>query len=387
MSVVVSPKAIILLENSNNVVFEAVIHNTCNYIEEHHFTIPGNRTKYKREIKVAIKPGQYTFQFEGAEIHVEYRNVGHTLSVEGHTKYHKELEITSNENRIDLLKEFIDDSVTFYNLHVLEKCKESDKLNLFLWDGDYWGSIKKKSKRSIDTVCYADNLHIKLLDEVSTFLTEETEKEYFDYGIPYKYNVLLEGYPGTGKTSLVSAIASELDLNIATLTFDQQMTDKCFFQALNLIPDGSILLLEDIDVLFKDRKENDTQKSALTFSGLLNALDGINSVHKLIVFMTTNYCCNLDNALKRPGRVDNKVHFGYSDKAQVQQMFNKFLGTRVDCFTEFYKHIKHYKLTSAILQKYLFENRNEPNLLTNIDDIKKVAESQKYDGGVVDMYS
>lgn len=228
---------------------------------------------------------------------------------------------------------------------------------------------------------------MNLLNDIKEFLTEGTEKEYNDYGMPYKFNVLLEGYPGTGKTSLATAIASELDLNIATLTFDTTMTDKCFFQALNIIPENSILLLEDIDVLFKDRKENDTMKSALTFSGLLNALDGISSAHKQIVFMTTNYSCNLDSALKRPGRVDKCIHFGYSDKEQIEQMFNKFLGDRENCFDEFYKQIKRYDLTSAILQKYLFENRKEMDLLKNINDIKVIAKEQNYDGATENLYS
>ena len=42
----------------------------------------------------------------------------------------------------------------------------------------------------------------------------------------------------------------------------------------------------------------------LTFSGLLNAIDGVTSTEGRIVFMTTNYVDRLDPALIRPGRVD-----------------------------------------------------------------------------------
>ena len=42
----------------------------------------------------------------------------------------------------------------------------------------------------------------------------------------------------------------------------------------------------------------------LTFSGLLNAIDGVTSTEGRIVFMTTNYPERLDAALIRPGRVD-----------------------------------------------------------------------------------
>ena len=80
------------------------------------------------------------------------------------------------------------------------------------------------------------------------------------------------------------------------------MNDKSLFRALKCMPEKTILLLEDIDVLFKERKENDNFKSSLSFSGLINGLDGCGSVNKQIIFMTTNYVCNLDCALKRPGR-------------------------------------------------------------------------------------
>ena len=44
----------------------------------------------------------------------------------------------------------------------------------------------------------------------------------------------------------------------------------------------------------------------VTFSGLLNALDGVASSEERIIFMTTNHLEHLDNALIRPGRVDVK---------------------------------------------------------------------------------
>ncbi len=44
--------------------------------------------------------------------------------------------------------------------------------------------------------------------------------------------------------------------------------------------------------------------NALTFSGFLNAIDGVRSQEGRIIIMTTNYKEKLDPALLRPGRVD-----------------------------------------------------------------------------------
>ena len=65
-------------------------------------------------------------------------------------------------------------------------------------------------------------------------------------------------------------------------------------RALRRLPKKAIFVLEDIDVLFKERKENDNYKSMISFSGLLNSLDGMAFKDDLITIMTTNYECNLD---------------------------------------------------------------------------------------------
>ena len=78
---------------------------------------------------------------------------------------------------------------------------------------------------------------------------------------------------------------------------------------MSYFPKNSILLLEDIDSLFVERKANDSNKSLVSFSGILNVLDGMGRKSGLITFMTTNYKENLDKALIRPSRVDFQMNF------------------------------------------------------------------------------
>ena len=53
-----------------------------------------------------------------------------------------------------------------------------------------------------------------------------------------------------------------------------KMTDESFRTLLNLANKKSILLLEDVDAAFtKERKGK--KGSQLTFSGVLNAIDGV----------------------------------------------------------------------------------------------------------------
>jgi chaperone BCS1 len=198
-----------------------------------------------------------------------------------------------------------------------------------------------------------------------------SEDEYLDKGIPYKRNYLLEGLPGTGKTSLIFAIASYLDMDLCVLNFSGNLDDINFMDAVSNMNDKSILVLEDIDCIFGDRKNETNTRSGISFGGILNVLDGIGRKHKLITFMTTNYVDRLDDALIRAGRIDYKLKFDYSNKEQAKHMYSKLIngGNDDDC-KKFIDKIKKCKYTPATLQKYLFKHRDK-DIETILDDIEE----------------
>jgi len=133
-----------------------------------------------------------------------------------------------------------------------------------------------------------------------------------DKGVPYRRGYLLYGPPGTGKTSFTQAIAGELKLNICYLNLSNgNMDDDGLNRALNNAPSQSIILLEDIDGIFVARESvNQGREGGVSFSGLLNALDGVRSQEGRILFMTTNHREKLDPALMRPGRADFHAYLG-----------------------------------------------------------------------------
>jgi chaperone BCS1 len=71
---------------------------------------------------------------------------------------------------------------------------------------------------------------------------------------------------------------------------------------------------------------NFSYQSGVTFSGLLNALDGVASGEERIVFMTTNHLSRLDPALVRPGRVDLIQLLDDAQPDQAAQLFARFYG-------------------------------------------------------------
>lgn len=62
----------------------------------------------------------------------------------------------------------------------------------------------------------------------------------------------------------------------------------------------------------------------MTFSGFLNALDGVASGEERIVFLTTNHLSRLDPALIRPGRVDLSELIDDASPVQARNLFTRF---------------------------------------------------------------
>jgi len=331
--------------------------------------------------------GSYKIPFETHEINITVLEPTDKPIYDG--TYHNYMDICLEGNNKELLTRFIEKSVKYYNENIRQRGRDTDEISIYIWD-EYWDILHKQKKRSLNTLYFEDTFLKKVTMKFESFLKKETEDKYSKLGIPYKMNVLFEGYPGTGKTSLIYGLASHFDMNIAILHFDKEISDTVFLRALKRLPENTVLILEDIDVLFKERKENDNNKSLLTFSGLINCLDGIATPYKLITLMTTNYKCNLDKALLRPGRIDYSLNFKYATKHQIQKMFNAFYPQFEDKFQDFYKKIKMFNITTATLQQYLFGYMDEDSyeiLNENIHELEEMSKIHKYDDMNLNIYS
>lgn len=347
-----------------------------------------NQIKYKNHLmRIKIeKVGEVNDEYAHAqvfptEVDIYLTNVDPELkkdeNLEDHEFYHK------------IIDEFINDAKEYYHEKVLDLDTGDSKLITIHMFDEYWETLCRREPRNIDTV-HLDGMETETLEYIKKFLLPETKKSYKEKGIPYKKNILMEGYPGTGKTSLIFAIASELKYNVAFLNFNKDVDDNAFMRAIRRLPKNSILVLEDIDVLFKERKDNDSHKHIITFSALLNTLDGLAFKQDMITIMTTNYECNLDSALKRPGRVDKVIHFDFAQESQVKNMFSKFFPDNMKQFKDFYKLIKRLKFTTAILQQYFIwhmENTYEDLIKEeNITEFKELCSKNNYDKKL-DLYS
>ncbi|KAI9783524.1 MAG: hypothetical protein M1839_003694 [Geoglossum umbratile] len=216
----------------------------------------------------------------------------------------------------------------FAEAHKLAMQLQEGKTVIFTAWGTEWQPFgQPRRKRGLDSVILDRGIKEQILADVKDFLS--SSQWYFDRGIPYRRGYLLHGPPGSGKSSFIQALAGSLDYNISLLNLSERgLTDDRLNHLLTNIPPRTLVLLEDIDAAFTNRRtqtDSDGYRGAnVTFSGLLNALDGVASAEERLVFLTTNHISRLDPALIRPGRVDMSVHLGYASRHQVERLWNRF---------------------------------------------------------------
>jgi hypothetical protein len=227
----------------------------------------------------------------------------------------------------------------------------------------YWELVGRQRPRSLQSVILADHVAERLLADIREFQGESAW--YADLGVPYRRGYLLYGPPGNGKSSLVMALASELGMNVYLLNLaSRSLDDVRLMRLLMQVGDNSIILIEDIDCSHVRRSrpgKDDKVTDGLTFSGLLNAIDGILAQDGRIIFMTTNHREKLDPALIRPGRADVQVEIQNASNDQARRLFKRFYPrASPELAQQFADSIVDGALSMAALQGHLQEHKRDP---------------------------
>lgn len=258
--------------------------------------------------------------------------------------------------------------------------KQEGKTVMYTAMGADWRQFGfPRRKRPLGSVILDDGVSQKILADVKEFIA--SAKWYIDRGIPYRRGYLLYGPPGCGKSSFIQALAGALDYSICVMNLsDRSLSDDRLNHLMSVAPQQSIILLEDIDAAFVKRTDEKEEGRAsgyinrVTFSGLLNTLDGVASSEERIVFMTTNHLDRLDPALIRPGRVDVKQEIGLASKSQLQKMYTRFYPDQIpSCAEEFADKVFRLKQGRSIaqIQGHFMLFKNDPlGAIENIEILR-----------------
>ncbi|KAG9042894.1 hypothetical protein FS837_010278, partial [Tulasnella sp. UAMH 9824] len=332
-----------MLASSNE---EDVIDSEDEEVEDDEQLVHGRRKK-----KVAFLPSfdtTHTIFYRG-----HWLRITRTKRSDSYSGSHEELKISVVARNNTVLKKLVLQAKREYEADM------EHRVHIFLADAyGNWRWNGARAKRPLSSIVLEPGVKDMLMADARDFLA--SEEWYAERGIPFRRGYLLHGVPGSGKTSLIHAVAGALGLDIYVISLSSKgMNDTTLSNLMGRVPSRCIVLLEDLDAAFtrgvsRDEKstgaplarshptssrrgtagpanagdEETHDPNALSLSGLLNSLDGVAASEGRILFATTNHIERLDPALSRPGRMDVWIDFKHASKWQAEGIFMNFFPCR-----------------------------------------------------------
>ncbi|KAJ8753731.1 hypothetical protein K2173_026407 [Erythroxylum novogranatense] len=268
-----------------------------------------------------------------------------------------------------------------YLPHVLKEGKaikvKNRQRKLYTNSGSKWSCVVFQHPATFETVAMEPKKKKEIVDDLITF--SKSEEFYTRIGRAWKRGYLLYGHPGTGKSTMIAAMANLLDYDIYDLELTAVKDNTELRKLLIETQSKSVIVIEDIDCSLdltgprkkkvkeeekdatpkdpnqKQQKEEDTS-SKVTLSGLLNFIDGLWSAcreERLIVF-TTNFKEKLDPALIRRGRMDKHIELSYCNFEAFKVLADNYLKLEShQLFTKISKLLGEVQMTPADVAEHL----------------------------------
>ncbi|CAN6217860.1 unnamed protein product [Urochloa humidicola] len=256
-----------------------------------------------------------------------------------------------------------------------------------------WASVPFCHPATFDTLALDPSLKARLLADLTAFA--DGREFYRRTGRPWKRGYLLHGPPGSGKSSLIAAMANHLRYDVFDLELTRVATNADLRALLIQTTNRSLIVIEDIDCslhLTGDRTDrlrtkrrklvhsaaaydddssdsddgaaDNHHRGKVTLSGLLNFTDGLWSCcgeERIIVF-TTNHVDGIDPALLRPGRMDVHVRLDACGAHAMRELVQRHVGVvdheMLDAAEGSIR--AGAEMTPAEVGEVLLRNRDEP---------------------------
>jgi ATP-dependent 26S proteasome regulatory subunit len=303
-------------------------------------------------------------------------------------------------------------------IYCLEKVKASEDESRL----DCWGEHKFDSARTFKNMFFDGKK--ELITKIDFFLNNRSW--YYEKGIPYALGIGLHGPPGTGKTSLIKALANHTGRHIIMVSLKMIKTkaqlENFFFESKynennendSISFDKKIIVFEDIDcigeiILDRSKKSHDAkvklhdkkkymtedinvsdviqtickinettpmnilpcQDQPITLDDILNLWDGVRETPGRILVISSNHYDKLDPALVRPGRIDITHELSNSSRNVISEIYTHLFHKEINK-TKLAKVKDKFYSPAELINIYIATGRNEDAFVKQLLENKKL---------------
>ncbi len=201
---------------------------------------------------------------------------------------------------------------------------------------DYGLFCKRIDTCSDELFVFSNSITTELIEEINLFWSKADL--YKQNNLVHKRGILLEGYPGTGKTSIISLLSKEI-INKGGLVFKVNNPKNLLYYIAfikesfrKIEPHTPIItIIEDID----DYQDYGAE--------LLDFLDGKSQIEHHVVIATTNNTEEIDDTFLRPSRLDLRIEVELPNQ-QIREEYFKHKSVPDDMLEQLVKRSEEFSI-------------------------------------------
>ncbi|KAK3437658.1 hypothetical protein EUGRSUZ_C02324 [Eucalyptus grandis] len=277
--------------------------------------------------------------------------------------------------------------------------------------GHPWESEPFKHPSTFDTLAMDPERKRDIVEDLRYFAAGQAL--YQRAGRAWNRVYLLYGSPGTGKSSMIAAMANFLGYDIYQLELPHVHTNSELRKLLMNTSSKSIIVVitgTDCSVNLSNRSEapyataprsyydpgapeatrgsEDGNNSMVTPSGLFNFTHGLWSCcgSERIFVLTTNHIEKLDPAFLERSRINMRIHMSYCSYPALKILLHNYLGSTAEDLSEVVSSelreaVEKAKMTPADISEVLIENRrNKERAVSELLEVLRAREeNEKYE--------
>ncbi len=300
---------------------------------------PALRRPGRFDREIAINPPNRDGRLEILEVHTRGMPLDKDINLQliaNHTHGFTgaDLEVLSKEAAMKALKKYIPDLVKFEDTvptNVLETIKITQKHfedAMHIVEPSAMREVLiKKPNVKWDSIGGLEDAKQALYESVEMPLT--SPEDFKEVGIKAPKGVLLTGPPGTGKTLLAKAVATECEANFISVKGPELISKwvgesekairEMFKKAKQVAP--TVIFFDEFDSIAGIRGQSTNSNNDKIVNQLLTELDGVEELSGVSIIAATNREELIDEALKRPGRLDSIIEVGLPNEETRIKIF------------------------------------------------------------------